>query len=150
VRLIGEDLEVRGAEYVPLDIHMVLCAQPDYWPDDLEALLDEEFSDGYAADGRRGFFHPDNWTFGQVLHASQLIGRALSIEGIGRVLTVSMRRLHGLGGEALATVTLDPADVPESIVESIPVTAFEIIQVANDPSALEFGRITFEIQGGRR
>jgi hypothetical protein len=47
-------------------------------------------------------------------------------------------------------VTLDPADVPESIVESIPVTAFEIIQVANDPSALEFGRITFEIQGGRR
>ncbi len=150
VRLIGEDLEVRAASFVPLDIHLVLCADPDYWPQDLHALLDQEFSDGYTADGRRGFFHPDEWTFGQALHASQLIGRALSVEGVGRVLSVSMRRLHSRGGDALATITLNPADVPENIVEKIEMAAFEIIQVANDPSRLEFGRITFTIQGGRQ
>jgi hypothetical protein len=150
VRLIGEDLEVRPADFVPLDIHLVLCADPDYWPDDLEALLEEEFSDGYTSDGRRGFFHPDDWTFGQPLYASQLIGRALAVTGVGRVITVSMRRLHPQGGEALATVNLDPNDVPDNIVDKIDVQAFEIILVANDSSRLEFGRITFEIKGGRQ
>lgn len=150
VRLIGEDLEVRPADFVPLDIHLQLCADPDYWPQDLHALLEQEFSDGYTADGRRGVFHPDEWTFGQPLYASQLIGRALSVTGVGRVLSASMRRLHPRGGAALATVTLDPADVPENIVEKIEVQSFEIIQVANDPSRLEFGRILFDIQGGRQ
>jgi hypothetical protein len=150
VRLIGEDLEVRPADFVPLDIHLKLCADPDYWPQDLHALLEQEFSDGYTSDGRRGFFHPDEWTFGQPLHASQLIGRALEVTGVGRVLNASMRRLHPHGGAALATVTLDPADVPENVVEKIDVQAFEIIRVANDPSRIELGRILFDIQGGRQ
>jgi len=150
VRLIGEDLEVRPADFVPLDVHLTLCADPDYWPQDLRALLEEEFSDGYTSDGRRGFFHPDEWTFGEPLYASQLIGRALAVTGVGRVLAASMRRLHPRGGAALATITLDPDDVPENIVEKIEVQAFEIIEVANDPSRVELGRIGFDIQGGRQ
>ena len=76
-RTLGEDLEVRPAIYVPLDIKMTLCAQQAYWPEDLRAALEEEFSDSWTRDGRPGFFNPDVWTFGQPLYASQLIGRAL-------------------------------------------------------------------------
>ena len=56
LRLIGEDLEVRQAQFIALDIELRLCAHPDFWPEDLVAELEQEFSDGYTADGRRGFF----------------------------------------------------------------------------------------------
>jgi hypothetical protein len=150
VRLIGEDLEVRPASYVPLDIKLTLCAQPAYWIEDLRAELEEAFSDGWTRAGRRGFFHPDAWTFGQPLHASQLIGRALSVTGIGRVLRLSMRRWNPGSGGGLAVIDIDPADLPEPRAEKLEVGSFEIIVVANDPDHLETGRITFEITGGRR
>jgi hypothetical protein len=150
VRLIGEDLEVRPARYVPLDIYLRLCAHPDFWPEHLRRDLELEFSNGYTADGRTGFFHPDNFTFGQALHASQLIGRALKVPGVGRVLLASIKRLHGISGASLSTITVAPEDVLHPVVEQLSVRAYEIIQVANDPSRLETGRLNFEIQGGRR
>lgn len=150
VRLIGEDLEVRPARYVPLDIFMRICAHPDYWPEHLRRELELEFSDDYTLDGRPGFFHPDLWSFGQPLHVSQLIGRALSVKGVGRVLLASIRRLHGSSGPSLATITVAPGDVPLPIVDRLTVRPNEIVQVANDPSRLETGRIDFEILGGRR
>ncbi|MCC2868867.1 MAG: putative baseplate assembly protein [Candidatus Accumulibacter phosphatis] len=150
VRLIGEDLEVGAARYVPLDIKLSLCAQPAYWPEDLRAALEEEFSDGWTRDGRHGFFHPDRWTFGQPLYASQLIGRALSVTGVGRVLRASMRRWNPGSGGGLTEIDIDPLALPESRLEKIPVGPFEIIVVANDPDHLETGRIRFEITGGRR
>ncbi|VAW72144.1 hypothetical protein MNBD_GAMMA10-1154, partial [hydrothermal vent metagenome] len=39
VRLIGEDLEIRVAQFVPLDIELALCAHPDFWLQDLDFEL---------------------------------------------------------------------------------------------------------------
>lgn len=150
VRLIGEDLEIRPARYVPLDIFLRVCADPAYWPADLDAILQQEFSDGYTPAGKPAFFNPDNWTFGQPLYASQLIGRALSVVGVERVLFVSIRRLHALAGPSLVEISLPPEDLPQPVIEKLDLDSFEIIQVANDPSALESGRIRFEIKGGRQ
>ena len=66
------------------------------------------FSDGWTADGRPGFFHPDLWTFGQPLYASQIIGRALGVHGVERVLSVSMRRWNAGTGPATSVVTIMP------------------------------------------
>lgn len=150
VRLIGEDLEIRLARYVPLDIKLRLCAHPDYWPEDLAAMLEQEFSDALTPDGRPGFFHPDDWTFGQPLHASQIIGRALAVTGVGRVLSVSMRRWNQGFGPSTSTVTIEPEDLPLAEIDVLEVQPFEVIQVANNPDHLEQGRITFTIEGGRR
>jgi len=150
VRLIGEDLEIRPARYVGLDIRMKLCADPAYWPEDLAAVLEIEFSDGYTPDGRRGLFHADEWTFGDPIWASQLIGRALSIAGVERVLLVSMRRLDAGPGNSPVTIALSPDDLPVVDTVKLEVATDEIIEVANDPSHLERGRIAFEILGGRR
>lgn len=150
LRLIGEDLEVRPAQYVPLDIKLTLCADADYWADDLWGVLENEFSTGFTPDGRPGFFNPDLWTFGQALHGSQIIGRALRVTGVDRVLSLSMRRwTTGIGG-GLVTITLTPDMMPDSVVEKIPVAPAEIIEVNNDPSRLETGRIQFDILGGRQ
>ena len=150
LRLIGEDLEVRPARYVPLDLRLRLCADPHYWPEDLRAVLEMEFSDGYTPDGRRGFFHPDLWTFGQPLHASQIVGRALAVTGVERALSLSMRRWNPGGGGGLVLVTLTPDALPAALVDRLEVGTFEIIAVANDPNRLETGRMLFEIVGGRR
>ena len=96
------------------------------------------------------FFHPDEWTFGQPLHASQLIGRALSVTGVGRVLSVSMRRWNAGLGPTTSTITLAPGDLPENIIDTLEVRPHEIIRIANDPNHLEHGRILFDIQGGRQ
>ncbi len=149
VRLIGEDLEIRPARYVPLDIELVVCAAPGYWPEDLAYELAREFSEGYTPRGEPGFFHPDVWSFGQDLYASQIMGRALQVTGIERVVSLSMRRFQpGAGADLI--IYIPPEAVPKAEVERIEVKPWEIVRVANDPSHLEHGRIQFDIQGGRR
>jgi hypothetical protein len=135
VRLIGEDLEIRSPQFVPLDILVSLCIASDYWPEDVRFVLEQEFSDGYTSDGRMAFFHPDRWTFGQGLWASQIIGRAQSVEGVDYVIGVKMKRWN----EATPG-TPDLAEVRPN----------EILQVRNDPDHMERGFIKFDLKGGRQ
>lgn len=137
VRLIGEDLEIRPPRYVPLDITVVLCAQPEYWREDLRYTLEEEFSDTWTADGRPGFFHPDQWTFGQALHRSAIEGRVHGIAGIAHVIGIRMQRFNAPTPGAPALEVLEMA--PD-----------EVVQLANDPDHLERGILRFELQGGRQ
>jgi hypothetical protein len=135
VRLIGEDLEVRGPKLVPLTIEVKLCVEPEVWPEDVRSVLELEFSDGYTPDGRLGFFHPDRWTFGQYLRSSEILGRAQQVPGVDHVISVSLERFDA--------VTPGAGDLIE-------VEANEIIQVRNDLDHMELGRITFDPRGGRQ
>jgi len=137
VRLIGEDLELRPPRYVPLEITVVVCVDDAYWREDIAEVLENEFSDTWTADGRPGFFHPDQWTFGQALHRSAIEGRIDRIVGIRHVVRIAMKRFSapqpGLPGTELLEMAFD-----------------EVLLLANDPDHLERGRISFEIQGGRQ
>jgi len=135
VHLIGDDLEIRPPRYVPLDIVIELCVHPDYWPQDVRYLLEQEFSDGYTADGRMAFFHPDLWTFGQALHRSQLAGRIQGVKGVDHVLLITLKRWNA--------ATVGTEDVLE-------VQSNEIILVKNDPDHKELGMISFDPKGGRQ
>ena len=135
VRLIGEDLEIRPPRFVPLEIEVILCAHPDYWPEDLKSILEQEFSTGYTPDGRLGFFHPDLWTFGQTLHPSEITGRVQAVTGVDHVKSVNLKRWND-------QTTLDRDEV-------IKLQPNEIIQVLNDPDHMEKGSITFDVKGGR-
>jgi hypothetical protein len=137
VRLIGEDIELRPPRYVPLDIRIVVCADDAYWPEDLQFVLEQEFSDGWTPDGRRGFFHPDEWTFGEALHRSALAGRVHRVAGIAHIVSITMKRFN-----APTPGTPNP--------EALEMHFDEIVQVANDPDHLERGFIRFEVKGGRQ
>jgi hypothetical protein len=136
VRLIGEDLELRPPRYVPLDILAVVCADPAYWREDIRFVLEQEFSDSWTSDGRPGFFHPDQWTFGLALHRSAIEGRIHKIAGVAHIVRIVMKRfsapLPGAPGAEVLELDFD-----------------EVVLVANDPSHLERGIIRFEVQGGR-
>lgn len=134
VRLIGEDLEIRPARPVPLDIAVELCLHPDFWPEDIKYLLEQEFSDGWTSDGRQAFFHPDLWTFGQGLRESQIIGQIQIIEGVDYVKSVTIKRFN---------------EPTPGLPDKIEIGPMEIIQVKNDPDHMETGMIKFIVMGGR-
>jgi hypothetical protein len=134
VRLLGEDLEIRPPRFVPLVIDVKLCASPDFWPEDLQFVLEQEFSTGFTPDGRMGFFNPDAWSFGQALHASEIEGRAAKVPGIEHIIDVTLRRWD------------QPTPGTSRVIE---VAANEIVRVHNDPDHMELGSIYFDIRGGR-
>jgi hypothetical protein len=137
VRLVGEDLELRPPHYIPIELRIVVCALPDFWREDLSFVLEQEFSDGYTADGRRGFFHPDEWSFGQDLHRSTIEGRVHRVAGVAHVVSIAMKRFDaptpGLPG-----------------IEALEMGFDEVVLCANDPSHLELGLVRIDVQGGRQ
>ena len=135
VRLIGEDLEIRPPLFVPLEITVSLCIHPQYWPEDIKYILEQEFSEGYLPDGRKAFFHPDLWTFGQSLRTSQIFGRVQSIKGVDHVVSVTMKRWNEAAPGTNDIIAVEPN---------------EIIRVKNDPDHMEEGSITFDVRGGRQ
>ncbi len=136
VRLIGEDLELRPPRFVPLEIRIDLCADAEYWREDLRFILEQEFSDGWTSDGRPGFFHPDQWTFGQAVHRSQIEGRLHAITGIEHVISIRMKHFTS------------PAPAVPGL-EQLVMAFDEVVQLANAPDHLERGLIRFDIRGGR-
>src|SRR6185312_1255538 len=81
-RRIGHDLKVVSADYVPLDIAMTICVQPHFLRGHVEAALLDAFSNRLLPNGRQGFFHPDNLTFGQGIAMSKLVALAQVIPGV--------------------------------------------------------------------
>ena len=137
VRLIGEDLELRPPRFVPLEIAVSVCLAPDAWVEDMRDVIEQELSDGYTPDGRRGLFHPDEWTFGQSLHQSRISGRLQALPGVEHIISIGMRRWDAPTGGAIGAAELTAA-------------FDEIFLVENDPDHLERGTITLELKGGRQ
>jgi hypothetical protein len=136
VRLLGEDLEIRPPRFVPLAIEVSLCISPGYWPEDISYVITDEFSDSYTRDGRKGFFHPDEWTFGRPLYKSMILGRIRMAKGIDHVRNIIIKRFNE-----------DTPGPPDD--EMVMVRENEIILVRNDSDHMERGFIRFHIMGGR-
>ena len=103
----------------------------------LTAALEEELSSGLTGDGRLGFFHPDNWTFGQALRTSELLGRIHAVAGVDHVASLTIARHDA--------ATPGATDRDGEVV----VAADEIILVDGDPDHRERGYIDVDVQGGR-
>ena len=82
LRLAGHDLEFEAPDYVPLDVRLVVCVTPGHLAADVERALLRAFSAGSLPDGGRGFFHPDNYTFGTPVRLSRIIAHAMAIPGV--------------------------------------------------------------------
>jgi predicted phage baseplate assembly protein len=135
-RMAGHDLEVDDARFIPLEIEMTVCVKPHYFASDVKAALLDVFSNRVLADGRRGLFHPDNFTFGQPVFSSRLYAAAQAVAGVGSVEITKFQRQGAESDAALKAGKLDMARL-------------EIARLENDPSFPERGVIKFEMKGGR-
>lgn len=131
-RIAGYDLEIREPQFVPLDIRLLICLEPGYYAADIKAQLLERFGSVVNRDGSRGFFHPDNFTFGQALYASRLYAEAMAIDG---VRSVQLKRLQRWGKQAAG----------ERQAGRIQPAAAEILRCDSNPSLPENGAIRFEV-----
>lgn len=129
VRLLGEDLEIRAPRFVPLAIWVVLCVRSGYDFYDVHDALGQVFTAGWRRDGQPGFFHPDRWTFGQGLYASQVLGAVQAVAGVEHVVSIRLSRFGATGPGTDAVADLAPD---------------EVLLVRNDPDHREQGFIHFE------
>ena len=135
-RMAGHDLEIDAPRPVPLELMMTVCVLPDYFRSDVLAALQEMFDNGIRSDGTRGFFHPDNFTFGQPVHLSRIYAAAQSVAGVRYAEVTALRRL----GESHDTVPSDGV---------FAVGRLEIVRLDSDPNFPDRGRLTFTMKGGR-
>jgi len=142
-RLAGYDLEVDAPSFVPLDIIFSVCVKAGYYASDVKAALLETFSRYDLRDGRRGFFHPDNVTFGQSVYLSPLVAATMQVPGVQWVdfsdRTNPLHRFQRWG--RAANHELDNGEIP--------IGRLEIARLDNDPNAPENGRINFLMEGGQ-
>lgn len=135
-RRIGHDLSVNPAKLVPVDVALLVCVLPEYLRGHVRAALMDTFSNRILADGSRGFFHPDNITFGDGITLSALVAAAQSVTGVDSVTVTKLERSgKGPNGELDAGI--------------LPLGPLEVARVDNDPDFRENGIITFDIRGGR-
>lgn len=135
-RRMGQDLSVVPAQYVPLEIELLVCVLPHYQRGHVEAALRQAFSNRPLPDGRRGFFHPDNLTFGGGIYLSQLVASAQAVAGVESVTVRKLQRRFEDPDEEIASGIL-------------PLGLMEIAQLDNDPDFPERGKLTFVMKGGR-
>jgi hypothetical protein len=93
-RLAGYDIEIRGPTYVPLEITLSIEVKPDFAFNAVavRGALEEALSNRELPGGKRGYFHPNNWTFGQPVYLSRLYGAALEVPGVASVNATAFGR----------------------------------------------------------
>ena len=135
-RLAGYDIELRPPRFVPVDLAVEVCAVPGYFRTDVAQAVRDALSDRVLPDGSRGFFHPDNFTFGQPLYLSRLYAAVERVEGVE---SVAIRKLD----------PLRPARRRRAETGVLAVGPWEIVRLDNDPSFVEHGVLTVTAMGGK-
>jgi hypothetical protein len=115
---------------------MLVHVRPDYFRTDVRTALLETFSDRTSSDGRRGVFHPDNFTFGQAVHLSPLYAAAQAPEGVAAVEIQKFQRRGVDGQEAIRDGLLR-------------LERLEVARLDNDPNFPERGTFQLIMEGGR-
>jgi hypothetical protein len=135
-RMAGCDLELDAPRFVSLQIEMHVCVKPDYFRSDVKAALLEVFSNRILPDGRRGVFHPDNFTFGQTVYLSPLYATAQAVVGVQSVLITKFQRQGN-----------DATDASKNGL--LPMGRLEIARCDNDPNFAERGVFVLTLGGGK-
>lgn len=137
-RLAGHDLEITPPRLVPLDIALAVCIEPGQRAAHvLRALLDR-FSTRVLADGTTGMFHPDRWTFGQPVYASQIIAAAMNVPGVAWVDMTNPATRFRRWGEP------DNGELARGVIA---MSRLEIAQLDNSVDAPENGRFAISFLG---
>ena len=135
--LAGQDLELDSPQYVPLEIELDICVDPDYFMGDVQPSLMQVLGSGISPTGVRGFFYPDNFTFGQTVYLSPIFATARLVAGV----------------VAVRATTFQPQGLPPTDqylnVGEIKLGPLQIARLANDPSFPNHGQLTLVLEGGK-
>ncbi|WP_246066029.1 putative baseplate assembly protein [Geodermatophilus aquaeductus] len=141
-RMAGLDVAVDAPVAVSLDIVLTVCVVEGHFRAGVRRALVDRFSAGDLPGGGRGFFHPDNFTFGQPVFLSEVVAAVMSVDGVRWVETEegpgSPNRFRRWGRPAAG----------ERTSGRISMDRLEIARCDSDPNEPENGRIEFVMVGG--
>ncbi len=139
-RMAGHDVEINAPQFVPLDIAFTVCVAPGYMSSEVKLALLEKFSNIELPDGRRGFFHPDNFTFEQPVYLSNIVAEVMQVPGVMWIDTSSLPPHRFKRWRQPSFEELDDG--------MITFGRLEIGKLDNDPNFPENGKIEFIMKGG--
>ena len=134
-RMAGTDVEIDAPVLVPLDLELAVCVAPGYLAADVKRAVLDALGARVLPGGRRGFFHADNFTFGQPVFLSQLYAAVLEVPGVASVEATRFQRWGAEPQRELEDAVLRPGRL-------------EVVQLENDPSLPESGRLELVVAGG--
>lgn len=134
-RRIGHDVQVIQAEYVPIELVMTICVQPNYLAAHVEAALLATFSNSILPAGTFGFFYPNNLSFGGSIAVSSLVATAQAVAGVQSVTVTTLERYGEKSRMAL-------------FLGVLLIGPMEIARLDNNPNEPENGTLTFNMRGG--
>jgi hypothetical protein len=141
-RLAGVDVELAPPQPVPLEIVLGICVAAGHLRADVARALSAELSAGTLPDGRHGFFHPDEFTFGQPLLLSDLVARVMAVPGVAWV------DVDDDADTGLRFRRLGRRPDGEVAAGRIAAAAREVLRADSDPSNPENGRVGLIMRGG--
>ena len=146
-RLAGQDLEIDSPDYVPLDITFTVCVESGYFRSDVKEALLEKFSSRELSDGTLGFFHPDNFTFGQPVYLSDFVAKAMQVSGVRWINTeeIDKQTSKPTGNCFKRWGQLADGELDQGFID---IGRLEIARLDNDPNAPENGKLDFIMEGG--
>jgi hypothetical protein len=128
-RMLGSEVFVEDATPASIVFTLSVQAKPGFFRSELRQALAEEFSAGEG-----GFFEPGRLDFGAPLYASDIIERAMGVEGVAVACLNRFRRLGPWPDRTAAGV--------------IRVADSEYIRCLNERGAPEKGSYRLVVNGG--
>jgi baseplate J-like protein len=135
-RLAGQDVQLESPQYVPLEIQLTVCVDPEYFQADVKQALMGELGSQLQPNGQPGYFDPDSFAFGETVYLSRIYAAARKVAGVTSV-TASTFQPQGVATKAYLRRG------------EIPLGALQIARMDNDPSFPNYGRLTLVMQGGK-
>lgn len=135
-RLAGQDIQLESPQYVPLEIKLSVCVNPQYFRSNVQAALLQVLGSQMQVNGQKGFFYPDNFTFGQTVYLSPIYAAARKVAGVDSI-TATVFQPQGVATNRY----LQEGEIP--------LGPFQIARMDNDPSLPDHGQLTLVMQGGK-
>ncbi len=134
-RMAGVDVAVDAPHFVSLELDMQVCVKPEHLRAHVRDALSRRFGNRQIV-GRRGFFHPDNFSFGQGVFLSEIYRAAQEVTGVDSVRVTRFRRQGTRDTRALLDARID-------------LGRLEIARLDNDPNYPEHGVLRLTMTGGK-
>lgn len=138
-RLAAYDLAVVRAIYVPIELEIEFCPLPGFLPTDIAESLQLVLGAGDLPGGGKGFFHPDNFTFGDAVYASRIYKAAMGVAGVESVRIERLARQRAAQPANETTVNLAR--------DFLAAGADQIVRLDNDRNFPENGTLLVRPRG---
>jgi baseplate J-like protein len=135
-RLAGQDVYIEPPQYVSLKIVLAICVDPEYFAIDVEKALLQALGSGVLPSGQPAYFAAQNFELGEAVYLSPIYQAARAVAGVQTVVA-DVFEPQGQN----TRMYLDQG--------YIPLNAFQVARLDNDPSLPDHGQLQLKMQGGR-